>query len=583
MRPGFNPHLVSDDSPLVNHIASLVLPSPFVEQDNGEWQLNTDLLTSAEPITRGESGSSPSSGPVSPSGSGAQQPFTIRYTIASDAQWSDGTPITGSDFEYLWKQMTTQPGVEEPAGYEAINTITSTDSGHQVDVEFKHPYVEWQSLFSNLLPSHVYRTSSNFQTILQDSIPVSGNRFSVESIDSSRGMVTLMRNDRYWGSKLAKTDKIVLQTQDNAADAGEMLRRGQIQGTALRPKATTQLSLDSVPQSVVQVSPQNRYLMLSLNVASPHVDRVEQRAQILNSVDRDTVARITGERMDLSAPHDDSMIAGTRVPDSDGELPALTRPFRIAVDQSDEAAVTAARIVADQLTQAGLPAQALVLPAQNIVESVLPQGLADATVAWQSGDTTASALASHYGCTSSARPSKDMDSERSSELMEPEKSSSPTTSHASSSTSQSTNSGSSDHNGRGSKRGGQSYARAANTSGLCDADIDMWVGEAATGSADVNDTKQKVIDKVNSQAVTLALLQDMEVYATTPALEAPRLGGEKSGELPTTERGGIFATAPQWTRNEAYSTLQRRGKDQSTQSDDSNKGGRTTATGDAGA
>ena len=30
----------------------------------------------------------------------------------------------------------------------------------------------------------------------------------------------------------------------------------------------------------------------------------------------------------------------------------------------------------------------------------------------------------------------------------------------------------------------------------------------------------------------------------------------KSGELPTTERGGIFVTAPLWTRNEDYSVLQ---------------------------
>ena len=92
-------------------------------------------------------------------------------------------------------------------------------------------------------------------------------------------------------------------------------------------------------------------------------------------------------------------------------------------------------------------------------------------------------------------------------------------------------------------------------SGLCDPEIDTQVREAAEGFADVNDTKQKVIEKVNSQAVSLALLQDTEVFATTPALEAPRLP-LKSGELPTTERGGIFSTAPLWTRNEDYSVLQ---------------------------
>ena len=110
-------------------------------------------------------------------------------------------------------------------------------------------------------------------------------------------------------------------------------------------------------------------------------------------------------------------------------------------------------------------------------------------------------------------------------------------------------------NGDARKSMKKKYARAANMSGLCDPEIDTQVREAAEGFADVNDTKQKVIEKVNSQAVSLALLQDTEVFATTPALEAPRLP-LKSGELPTTERGGIFVTAPLWTRNEDYSVLQ---------------------------
>ncbi|WP_296106085.1 ABC transporter family substrate-binding protein [uncultured Corynebacterium sp.] len=555
--PGFNPHLVSNDTPLVDHMASLVLPSPFVEKDDGELELNEDLLDSAEVVQGNGTVSSASASPSeseSLSESASQQSFTVRYTIATDAQWSDGTPITGADFEYLWKQMVSQPGVEDPAGYEAISSVSSTDSGHQVDVHFDRPYAAWRSLFTNLLPSHLYRSSSNFQTMLRDSVPVSGNRFSVESIDSGRGIVTLVRNDRYWGSNLAKTDKIVLQAQDNAAEAAEMLRNGQVQGAALRPKATTQLSLDSVPHSVVQVSSKNRYLMLSLNTAAPNMDDVGKRARILNSVDRDTVARIAGERMDVSTPHDEATISGTSVPGSESAFPSFSRPFRIAVDQSDDAAVTAARTVADQLTQAGFPAKAVVMPALDIVESVLPLGLADATVAWQSGDTTASALASHYGCTSADRPSKEMDSDKSSELMEPESSAPSSSSSEPQPTSDSTASSATDSGGaRRSME--KKYARAANMSGLCDPEIDTQVREAAEGFADINDTKQKVIEKVNSQAVSLALLQDTEVFATTPALEAPRLP-LKSGELPTTERGGIFFTAPLWTRNEDYSVLQ---------------------------
>ena len=76
VRAGFNPHLVGDESAVVRGIADLVLPSAF----RAGGAKDPNLLVGASVL------------PTSPAA------FTVRYVIAPNAQWSDGTPITGADF-----------------------------------------------------------------------------------------------------------------------------------------------------------------------------------------------------------------------------------------------------------------------------------------------------------------------------------------------------------------------------------------------------------------------------------------------------------------------------------------------------
>src|SRR5687768_14184147 len=77
--PGFNPHLLSDQSPVNAAVSSLVLPSSFrpVPDPNtptgSRWELDTTLLESAE-VT-------------------SDNPFTVTYKIRPEAQWTDNAPI----------------------------------------------------------------------------------------------------------------------------------------------------------------------------------------------------------------------------------------------------------------------------------------------------------------------------------------------------------------------------------------------------------------------------------------------------------------------------------------------------------
>ena len=109
--PGFNPHLLSDLSSVDAAIGSLVLPSSFrpvadpAMPTGSRWELDPTLLISAE-VTN-------------------ENPFTVTYKIRPEAQWTDNAPIAADDYWYLWRQMASQPGVVDPAGYDLITNVQS--------------------------------------------------------------------------------------------------------------------------------------------------------------------------------------------------------------------------------------------------------------------------------------------------------------------------------------------------------------------------------------------------------------------------------------------------------------------------
>ncbi|MBB0997539.1 ABC transporter family substrate-binding protein, partial [Dietzia maris] len=204
--PGFNPHLLADQGVDTDLVASLLLPSAFDPGPGGEQTLNRDLLVSAARV------------PGAPS--------TIRYTIDQQAQWSDGVPVAAEDFEYLWRQMTTQPGVVDPAGYERIVEVRSGAGGKVVDVEFDVVPEHWRGLFTHLLPAHILKGAPDgFQGSMQFLPVTSAGPFMIRTADIGRGQIEFVRNDRYW-ARAPEVDQIVVRRATGAGQLGEALRGG---------------------------------------------------------------------------------------------------------------------------------------------------------------------------------------------------------------------------------------------------------------------------------------------------------------------------------------------------------------------
>ena len=177
---GFNPHLLAHHSPVTTALASLVLPSVFRPDADGD--------AAARPDGRDQRRR------WSP-----QDPFTVSYELNLEASWTSNAPIAAEDFVYLWQRMRDEPGVVDAAGYRLITDVRSRAAGKAVDVVFAQPYPAWQTLFANLLPAHLLKDAPGSWTgALANGLPASGGPFRVVSVDRARGEVLLTRNDQYW-------------------------------------------------------------------------------------------------------------------------------------------------------------------------------------------------------------------------------------------------------------------------------------------------------------------------------------------------------------------------------------------------
>src|SRR6478752_5734021 len=427
--PGFNPHLLSDQSPVNAAIGSLVLPSSFrpIPDPNSptgsRWELDTTLLESAE-VT-------------------SQNPFTVTYKIRPEASWTDNAPIAADDFWYLWRQMVGQPGVVDPVGYDLITGVQSIEGGKTAVVTFSQPYPAWRELFNNILPAHIVKdVPGGFAAGLARTLPVTGGQFRVENIDPQRDEILLARNDRYWAVP-AKPDQLLFRRAGATAALADSIRNGDTQVAQVHGGAAAFAQLSAIPDVRTSRIVTPRVMQLTLRAQQPAFADSQVRKAILGLVDVDLLASVgagsdntvTLAQAQVRSPSDPGYTPtappaltkevalnllgasgyqlvpvdkpptptpGTPVPDDDrGRITKDGVPLSmvIGVATNDPTSVAVANTAADQLRNVGIEASVLAMDPVALYGDALAQNRVDAVIGWhQAGGDLATALASRYGC-----------------------------------------------------------------------------------------------------------------------------------------------------------------------------------------
>ncbi len=548
---GFNPHLLSDLSPVNAAISALVLPSAFrpVPDPNtptgSRWEMDPTLLVSAE-VT-------------------SQNPFTVTYKIRPEAQWTDNAPIAADDFWYLWHQMVSQPGVVDPAGYDLITGVQPLEGGKQAVVTFSEPYPAWKELFNNILPAHIVKdVPGGFAAGLARALPVTGGQFRVESIDPQRDEILIARNDRYWGPP-AKPGLILFRRAGAPAALADSVRNGDTQVAQVHGGSAAFAQLSAIPDVRTARIVTPRVMQLTLRATQPKLADTQVRKAILGLLDVDLLAAVgagsdntvTLDQAQIRAPSDPGYEptappamttpaalallegAGYKVEPNTSASPATPAPgppntgppevirgriskdgqqlsLAIGVAANDPTAVAVANTAADQLRNVGIAATVLALDPVTLYRDALNDNRVDAIVGWhQAGGNLATRLAARYGC--------------------PALQSTPSTGPATRSatpTSTAPPSRPADPNAL--------VQAPSNLTGICDRSIQSNIDAALNGTKNINDVITAVEPRLWNMSTVLPILQDTTIVAAGPSVQNVSL----SGAVPV----GIVGDAGQWTK-----------------------------------
>lgn len=556
---GFNPHLLSDLSPVNAAISALVLPSAFrpvpdpTTPTGSRWELDPTLLVSAD-VT-------------------SQNPFTVTYKIRPEAQWTDNAPIGADDFWYLWHQMVTQPGVVDPAGYDLITGVQSLEGGKQAVVTFAQPYPAWKELFNDLLPAHIVKdVPGGFAAGLVRSLTVTGGQFRVENIDPQRDEILIARNDRYWGPP-AKPALIQFRRAGAPAALADSVRNGDTQVAQVHGGSASFAQLSAIPGVRTARIMTPRVMQLTLRANQPKLADTRIRKGILGLLDVDLLAAV-GAGSDNTISLDQAQIRAPSDPGYEPTAPpAMTKQAALAlfsaagyqvensapppepptgspevirgriskdgkqlslvigVAANDPTSVAVANTAADQLRNVGIAASVSALDPVTLYRDALNNNQVDAIVGWhQAGGNLATLLASRYGCpaleatavpTAPAPPTTTQVA-----------STSPASPTMPASTAPTTPSHSPDP--------GALVQAPSNLTGICDRSIQSNIDAALAGTKSINDVITAVEPRLWNMSTVLPILQDTTIVGAGPSVQNVSL----SGAVPV----GIVGDAGQWVK-----------------------------------
>jgi peptide/nickel transport system substrate-binding protein len=284
---GFNSLLEGDNEFVLTQMLDQTLPRVFVVQPDLKPALDTQFVTSAR-LTN-------------------TNPQTVVYQISPKARWSDGTPITVSDFIYNWHAQSGSPAYKDvggkpflPAatsGYSDIKSITGANGGKTVTVLFSKPYGDWQALFSQsnpLLPAHIAQRAgfdSGFQNF-GPAVKVSGGPYEIQSYTKGEDLVEV-RNPRYWGPA-GKLSKIVFRFILDDSQQPPAVQNGE--ANIVNPVIASIPFLDSVksiPNFTVSVQPSLEFQHFDFNETNPYLAQADVRHAIAYGTNRqEMVSRI---------------------------------------------------------------------------------------------------------------------------------------------------------------------------------------------------------------------------------------------------------------------------------------------------
>lgn len=250
-------------------------------------------------------------------------PFTITYHIRPEARWSDGVPITASDFVFtheVRRSVAERLINWEKEHLNVIRSVRAVDA-KTVEVVLRAKFALWRRLFPYVLPRHALR-GEDFSTVWLDRIhnpktgaPIGSGPFLFGRWERGRGL-TFVRNPRYWGPHVAHLDGVALRfcraCGEIVREQIEWLRARELDLAVNTPFSGQQVQeARRLPGVRVLAAPGPAWEHFEIRIGPgghPALERKQIRRAIAYGIDRVAIARALYGSTDARYPLSDSAV-----------------------------------------------------------------------------------------------------------------------------------------------------------------------------------------------------------------------------------------------------------------------------------
>jgi peptide/nickel transport system substrate-binding protein len=230
----------------------------------------------------------------------SEDPQTVTYQISEDAVWSDGEPITSTDFKYTWEQITTGEDIYDTTGYVNIESVDDSDPKVAV-VTFSENYAGWKGLFGGgfgIYPSHILEGQDR-NAMMANGFDFSGGPWMIENWDKGVEVV-LVPNENYWG-EVPKLDSVTFRFVTDTAAQFQAFQAGEVEMIYPQPQLDVIEAIDQGLEGNSSFTPDTGNLeALWMNNAEFPFDSVAVRQAFGHSIDRDAVVEALFGGIDIT-------------------------------------------------------------------------------------------------------------------------------------------------------------------------------------------------------------------------------------------------------------------------------------------
>ncbi|MFI6477074.1 ABC transporter family substrate-binding protein [Nonomuraea sp. NPDC050663] len=285
LEQGWNNWNINDGGGNLLYTAQALAPvntGVFFANAKPEMTLNTDLMQSAE----------------------LTDPTTIVYKIRPEAVWNDGTPISGKDFEFVWKIANGKdcdPAKCRPwtqSGYDQITSLEVGSDGKTVTAKLAKPFADWKGLFiaPRLFPSHVAEKAVGAldnEANLAKAVDFFGKTqptwsagpYKLESYKQGDSLV-FVPNDKWFGAEKPSLERLIFKIITDVPQLPTALANREVNAIYPQPQVDMIKQLQADTNSNHYVGPGLGWEHFDINTSNTFLKDKALRQAIFTAVDR---------------------------------------------------------------------------------------------------------------------------------------------------------------------------------------------------------------------------------------------------------------------------------------------------------